>query len=88
VGVTSGKRRNITDRVGGAVLRLWHVEVFEDNLFNSEALFCGQVEGARRSRNNRLGVLGSTADEGANSTKAATVETATSILCIPNFHDR
>jgi hypothetical protein len=49
-------RHRITDRIRRASLRLWHVQVFEHNLFDYEALFRSQVDGARRRRNNGLGI--------------------------------
>jgi len=48
-------RHGITDRFWRASRRLWHVQVFEDNLFDHEALFRSEVDGARRRRNDGLG---------------------------------
>jgi hypothetical protein len=44
-----------SDRFWRASRRLWHVQVFEDNLFDHEALFRSEVDGARRRRNDGLG---------------------------------
>ena len=82
-------RHGITDRFRRAGLRLWHVQVFEYNLFDYEAFSAVRLMVREAGAITGL-VLDCPlpSDSGANSAMAATVATVTRSFCISNLHSR